>query len=37
MVTTLTNNVPGSGGIVSVTDTNAATLPKRFYRVGIVP
>lgn len=32
--TTFTNNVQGTGGIVSVLDTNAASLPKRFYRVG---
>jgi hypothetical protein len=35
--TTFTNNVPGTGGIVSVLDPNAATLPQRFYRVGLVP
>lgn len=35
--TTFTNNVMGTGGIVSVLDTNAATLPQRFYRVGLVP
>ena len=34
--TTFTNNVPGTGGIVSVLDTNAASLPGRFYRVGLV-
>jgi hypothetical protein len=33
--TTFTNNVPGTGGIVSVLDTNAAGLPSRFYRVGL--
>lgn len=32
--TTFTNNVQGTGGIVSILDTNAASLPKRFYRVG---
>jgi hypothetical protein len=35
--TTFTNNVPGTGGIVSVTDVNAATLTNRFYRLGLVP
>jgi hypothetical protein len=35
--TTLTNNVAGTGGIVSVTHTNAATLPQRFYRIGVTP
>ncbi|HUI07909.1 MAG TPA: hypothetical protein VL486_12990 [Verrucomicrobiae bacterium] len=34
--TTFTNNVEGTGGIVSVLDTNAATLPQRFYRVGLI-
>jgi hypothetical protein len=34
--TTFTNNVPGTGGIVSVLDTNAVNLPQRFYRVGLV-
>jgi hypothetical protein len=33
--TTFTNNVPGTGGIVSVLDKNAASLPGRFYRVGL--
>jgi hypothetical protein len=28
--------VPGTGGIVSVLDTNAVYLPERFYRVGLV-
>jgi hypothetical protein len=35
--TTFTNNVPGTGGIVSVIDVNAATLTNRFYRLGLVP
>ena len=35
--TTFSNNVMGTGGIVSILDTNAATLPQRFYRVGLVP
>lgn len=34
--TTFTNNVPGTGGIVSVLDANAGTLPQRFYRVGLI-
>ncbi len=35
--TTFTNNVAGTGGIVSILDTNVASLPQRFYRVGLVP
>jgi hypothetical protein len=35
--TTFTNNVPGTGGIVSVIDLNAAALTNRFYRLGLVP
>jgi hypothetical protein len=35
--TTFTNNVPGTGGIVSVLDTNVVGFPQRFYRVGLVP
>ena len=31
---TLTNNVPGNGGIITITDSGAATLPHRFYKVG---
>jgi hypothetical protein len=31
--TTFTNGVPGTGGIVSVVDTNAGTFPQRFYRL----
>ena len=34
---TFTNDVPGTGGIVSVIDVNAATLTNRFYRLGLVP
>jgi hypothetical protein len=30
---TLTNNVTGTGGIVTVTDPGAVDLPRRFYRV----
>jgi hypothetical protein len=37
MWTTFTNNVPGTGGIVSVLDTNVVSFPQRFYRVGLVP
>lgn len=33
--TTFTNNIQGTGGIVSVLDTNAASLPGRYYRVGL--
>jgi hypothetical protein len=32
----LTNSVAGTGGIVTFTDTGAATLPQRFYKVGPV-
>lgn len=35
--TTFTNNIPGTGGIVSVLDTNAVDFSQRFYRVGLVP
>ena len=35
--TNLTNNVAGTGGILSIVDSNAASLPQRFYRVGVVP
>jgi hypothetical protein len=31
--TPLSNRLPGTGGIVTVQDTNASTLPQRFYRV----
>lgn len=31
---TLTNNIPGTGGIITITDSGAAELPQRFYRVG---
>ena len=33
---TLTNNITGTGGIVTITDSGAAALPRRFYRVGAV-
>lgn len=32
---TIISNVPGTGGIVTVTDTNAVASPPRFYRVGL--
>lgn len=35
--TTVTSNLAGNGGIVTVIDTNAATQPKRFYRVHPLP
>ena len=31
---TLTNNIAGTGGIVTFTDSGAAALPQRFYKVG---
>jgi spore coat protein A len=35
--TTLTNNLVGTGGPMTVTNAGAGRLPKRFYRVGVVP
>lgn len=35
--TTLTNNVAGTGGVVSVIDPGAASQPQRFYRAAIAP
>ena len=35
--TTLTNNVAGTGGVVSVVDPGAASQPQRFYRAAIAP
>jgi len=35
--TTLTNNVPGTGGTVLVTDPNAASQSNRFYRLRQLP
>ena len=35
--TTLTNDIVGSGAIMTATDAGAATLPKRFYRLRLVP
>jgi FtsP/CotA-like multicopper oxidase with cupredoxin domain len=32
-----TNNIPGIGTNVTVTDPGAATQPKRFYRIGLSP
>jgi adhesin HecA-like repeat protein len=34
---TVTNNVPGNGGTVTVTNRGVASLPKRFYRVRQLP
>ena len=34
--TTLTNNLPGTGGSVTIIDPGAASQPQRFYRVAIV-
>lgn len=31
---TLTNNISGTGGVVTIMDSTAAELPRRFYRVG---
>jgi hypothetical protein len=35
--TTVTSNLAGNGGIVTIVDTNAATQPRRFYRVQPLP
>ena len=35
--TTVTSNLAGNGGIVTIIDTNAATQPERFYRVQPLP
>ena len=35
--TTVTNNLPGTGGIVTITDPAAAGQPQRFYRVELNP
>lgn len=35
--TTMTNNLPGTGGTVTITDPAAAGLPQRFYRVELNP
>jgi len=32
---TILSNIPGTGGIVTITDTNAVTSRPRFYRVGL--
>jgi spore coat protein A len=32
-----TNNIPGTGAIISVSDPGAAAQPKRFYRIGLPP
>ena len=34
---TVTNNVPGTGGIIAVTNRVASTLSSRFYRVRQLP
>src|ERR1035437_4915120 len=31
---TLTNNIPGTGGIITITDPRAVALPQRYYKVG---
>jgi hypothetical protein len=31
---TLTNNIAGTGGTITITDSGVATLPQRFYKVG---
>ena len=33
----VTNNVPGTGGIVAVTNHVSALIPKRFYSVRQLP
>ena len=35
--TTMTNNVPGTGGIVAVTNRVSALISQRFYRVRQLP
>ena len=35
--TTMTNNLTGNGGIMSITDPAAADLPQRFYRLRLNP
>lgn len=35
--TTITNNIAGSGGVIQVSDPNAANLSMRFYRVATFP
>lgn len=35
--TTLQDNIDGTGGIIPINDPGAATLPKRFYRVRLLP
>ena len=34
---TLTNNIPGTGSSIQALDTGAANLPRRFYRVALLP
>jgi len=33
----LTNGIPGTGGVLPVVDTGAASQTQRFYRVGLLP
>jgi len=35
--TTLSDNIAGTGGVLQVTDVGAASQPKRFYRVVLLP
>jgi hypothetical protein len=33
----LSNNIPGSGGILQIVDPGAIAQPQRFYRVRLLP
>jgi hypothetical protein len=33
--TTWTNNIADPNGVLTILDTNAVTLPRRFYRFGL--
>jgi hypothetical protein len=33
--TVLQSGIAGTGGVVEITDTNAAAQPKRFYRINV--
>lgn len=35
--TLLADQIPGTGGVIQITDPGAATLPKRFYRIVVLP